>query len=126
MNQIGNVGGVVDMNNNNVVVSATNNRMLMTQLATYENETEEKIYKDATSGKMYKCTCYTDRAILARSKIVLKQTLGRGTYSKVKQAYDLMNLRSIAVKIIDCSKAPKDFQVSKRHIYSIFHKLYLF
>ena len=116
MNEIGGSSVVlVDMNNNNVG-SSSNNRMMMAQLASYENETEEKIYKDAASGKMYKCNSYTDRAILARSKIVLKQTLGRGTYSKVKEAYDLLNMRSIAVKIIDCSKAPKDFQVLKKRL----------
>lgn len=85
--------------------------MAAAQLATYENETEERMYKDATSGAIYKNYCFTDRAILARAKIVLKHTLGRGTYSKVKQAYDLAHMRAIAVKIIDCSKAPKDFQV---------------
>lgn len=91
-----------------------NHRLLLTQLASYDNETEEKIFKDAATGKIFKSYSFTDRAILARSKIVLKQTLGRGTYSKVKQAYDLINLRPLAVKIIDCSKAPKDFQVWPR------------
>lgn len=97
--------------NNNTLSLIENNRLLMAQLASYENETEEKMFKEASSGKIYKSYGFTDRAILARAKIALKQTLGRGTYSKVKQAYDLANMRSIAVKIIDCSKAPKDFQV---------------
>ena len=105
----GNVGvGGLSSSINGVMTES--NRLLLTQLASYENETEEKMFKD-TLGKVYKSYCFTDRAILARAKIILKQTLGRGTYSKVKQAYDLANLRSIAVKIIDCSKAPKDFQV---------------
>lgn len=97
-------GGVADVDENN-------NNQLMVQLGTFENETEEKLYRDCSSGKLFKTFAYTDRAVLARAKIVLKQTLGKGTYSKVKQAYDLANLREIAVKIIDCSKAPKDFQV---------------
>jgi serine/threonine protein kinase len=53
----------------------------------------------------------TDRAVLAYHKIILKETIGKGSYSKVKEAYDFKNSRQIAVKIINCSKAPKDFQV---------------
>ena len=79
------------------------------QLSKYTNETEERLYKD-TSGKCFRTQCLTDRAVLARNKIILKETLGTGSYSKVKEGFDLTQLRKVAVKIIDCSKAPKDFQ----------------
>ena len=79
------------------------------QLNTYRNETEERVFKDKC-GKFFKANLLTDRAVLARSKIILKETVGTGSYSKVKEGFDLGQLRKVAVKIIDCSKAPKDFQ----------------
>ena len=75
----------------------------------YQHEVEEKVAKDEF-GKTVKTYDFTDRAILAQNKILLKETIGRGSYSKVKEAYDLKNLRQVAVKIIDLSKAPADFQ----------------
>lgn len=80
-----------------------------TQLNKYRNETEEREFKDK-HGRTYTTNLLTDRAVLARNKIILKATVGRGSYSKVKEAFDLNKLRSIAVKIIDCYKAPSDFQ----------------
>ena len=80
-----------------------------TQLNKYKNETEERLFRDK-SGKLFRGVLLTDRAVLARSKIILKEKVGEGSYSKVKAAYDLSRLRKIAVKIIDCSKAPNDFQ----------------
>ncbi|CAF0890384.1 unnamed protein product [Brachionus calyciflorus] len=82
----------------------------LNKLNQYKFESEEKVLKDVQNGRFYKSLVLTDRAVLAQRKIALKETLGRGCYSKVKEAYDLNHLRPIAVKIIDCSKAPKDFQ----------------
>lgn len=78
------------------------------QLNKFKNEVEEKVFKDK-NGRLFKGKFYTDRAILAQYKIILKDTLGKGSYSKVKEAYEI-GLGQIAVKIIDRSKAPKDFQ----------------
>ena len=83
---------------------------ILALLNTYNNEIIEKNFKNE-NGQLCKGSFYSDRAILAHSKIILRETLGRGSFSKVKEAYDLKNARQIAVKIIDCSKAPKDFQV---------------
>jgi serine kinase len=79
------------------------------ELEKYKNEKEEKMFRDSV-GNLYSNFFYTDRAIMARNKIILKETLGKGTYSKVKQAFDFAKYRQLAVKIIDRSKAPKDFQ----------------
>ena len=55
----------------------------------------------------------TDKTILANKGFLCKRTVGSGSYSKVKEA---MRIRSssatekYAFKIIDRSKAPKDFQ----------------
>lgn len=53
---------------------------------------------------------YTDHAMMAQHRILLKETVGRGSYSKVKEAYDYKTMRQVAVKIIDLTRAPKDFQ----------------
>ncbi|RMZ93992.1 testis-specific serine threonine- kinase 3-like, partial [Brachionus plicatilis] len=82
----------------------------LNKLSQFKYESEEKVVKDVQNGRYYKSLVLTDRAVLAQHKIVLKETLGRGCYSKVKEAFDLSKLRPVAVKIIDCSKAPKDFQ----------------
>ncbi|XP_061165692.1 testis-specific serine/threonine-protein kinase 1-like [Saccostrea echinata] len=53
----------------------------------------------------------TYRAVLAKRGLLVKQTLGSGSYSKVKFAYYLTGDRDrAAVKIVDRNKAPKDFQ----------------
>lgn len=76
----------------------------------YKNEAIERTFTDRT-GQLFKGLTLTDRAVLAHHKIILKETLGKGSYSKVKEGYDFKHSRQIAVKIIDCTKAPKDFKV---------------
>ncbi|CAD5121619.1 unnamed protein product [Dimorphilus gyrociliatus] len=53
----------------------------------------------------------TYRAVLAKQGYYVKQTIGSGSYSKVKLAVDYDNKRKlVAIKIIDRQKAPKDYQ----------------
>ena len=53
----------------------------------------------------------TYRAVLAKKGFVVRDTLGAGTYSKVRWAYNLNHYTDkVAVKIIDRSKAPQDYQ----------------
>lgn len=75
----------------------------------YQNEREEHYYYDE-NGKIVKTLIKTDRALLASKRILLSDTIGKGSYSKVKQAFDLNTNKKIAIKIIDREKAPKDFQ----------------
>jgi serine kinase len=75
----------------------------------YQNEIKEKVYIDV-DGNWKKGYFYTDRAILAQNHIILKDTIGKGSYSKVKEAFDLRESKLLAVKIIDCTQAPKDFR----------------
>ncbi|XP_064600781.1 testis-specific serine/threonine-protein kinase 3-like [Liolophura sinensis] len=53
----------------------------------------------------------TYRAVLAQHGYLARQTLGSGSYSKVKFAQQIGGRRErVAVKIVDRLKAPKDFQ----------------
>ena len=55
----------------------------------------------------------TDKTILANKGYLCKQTVGSGSYSKVKVAIRIRSssaTEKYAFKIIDRSKAPKDFQ----------------
>lgn len=81
----------------------------MMHIYRYKNEVEEKHYKDS-NGQLKKIFVQTDRAVLANRKILLKDTIGKGSYSKVKGAFDIEKFQKVAVKVIDRSKAPKDFQ----------------
>lgn len=52
----------------------------------------------------------TEKAILARNGYILEKTIGNGNYSKVKLAKDVLgNSGQVAIKIVNCSSAPKDF-----------------
>ena len=52
------------------------------------------------------------RAVLANRGYLVRNSLGSGTYSKVKLAMDCnKSSERVAVKIIDRTKAPKDYQM---------------
>lgn len=56
-------------------------------------------------------TLSNDQEVLSWHSIMLSNiSLGCGAYSKVKEAYDMKTKRKLAIKIIDCLKASKDFQ----------------
>jgi serine kinase len=90
-------------------MNADNLLTAMMQIYKYRNEVEEK-EKVGLNGEIIKIRVKTDRAILAGHKILLKEKIGQGSYSKVKRAFDLDRFQEVAVKIIDRYKAPKDFQ----------------
>ena len=54
----------------------------------------------------------TYRAMLARKRFITRESLGSGSYSKVKLAIDVDGqfAERVAVKIIDRTKAPEDYQ----------------
>ena len=53
----------------------------------------------------------TYRAHLAHKGYLVKQTLGSGSYSKVKMALDFTGMaKKVAVKIVNRQKAPRDYQ----------------
>nr|XP_002738752.1 PREDICTED: testis-specific serine/threonine-protein kinase 2-like [Saccoglossus kowalevskii] len=53
--------------------------------------------------------CPKDRDILRSRGLMVGESLGYGSYSKVKFAIETKTMRKIAVKIIDRRKAPRDF-----------------
>ncbi|WAR20101.1 TSSK2-like protein [Mya arenaria] len=86
---------------------------LKNDLETMKGEVEPIDVKKSSTTKMETVTYRpTYRAVLAKKGLLVKQTLGSGSYSKVKFAYCLDNYdyQKAAVKIIDRNKAPRDFQ----------------
>ena len=88
---------------------------MMNDLENMKGEVEPVETKKSSSAKIETVTYKpTYRAVLARRGMLVKQTLGSGSYSKVKFAFCLNygdgSHRTAAVKIIDRNKAPKDFQ----------------
>ncbi|KAL4237520.1 hypothetical protein ACF0H5_002234 [Mactra antiquata] len=86
---------------------------MMNDLENMKAEVEPIEVRKSTSSKIETVTYRpTYRAVLAKKGFLVKQTLGSGSYSKVKFAFSLENndYHKAAVKIIDRSKAPRDFQ----------------
>lgn len=87
--------------------------VMMNDLETMKAEVEPIEVRKSSSTKIETVTYRpTYRAVLAKKGLLVKQTLGSGSYSKVKFAYCLENYDypKAAVKIIDRNKAPRDFQ----------------
>lgn len=85
---------------------------LMAELELMQSELEQVDVKRSLSSRNETVTYRpTYRAVLAKKGYLVKQTLGSGSYSKVKYAHCFKSDRDkVAVKIIDRTKAPKDFQ----------------
>lgn len=88
-------------------------REMMNDLENMKAEVEPIEVKKSSSNKTETVTYRpTYRAVLAKRGLLVRHTLGSGSYSKVKLALCLENYSfgKAAVKIIDRSKAPRDFQ----------------
>lgn len=86
---------------------------MMIELENTKAEVEALEVKNSSSTKKETVEYHpTHRAVIANRGLLVKQTLGTGSYSKVKFAYCLENYEfpKAAVKIIDRRKAPRDFQ----------------
>ena len=92
--------------------SSDDERAMLTEMESIKGEVEA-IESRKSSTKTETVTYRpTYRAVLAKKGLLAKQTLGSGSYSKVKFAFCMNNYKvsKVAVKIIDRAKAPKDFQ----------------
>ncbi|CAF2126032.1 unnamed protein product [Rotaria magnacalcarata] len=87
--------------------SITNNNL--TKLYKYSQETEVKSYLDP-NGTIHQYRQSTERALLAQRKIFLRKKLGEGSFSSVREGFDIFHQHKVAIKIVDTQRASKDFQ----------------
>ncbi|CAF4015310.1 unnamed protein product [Rotaria sordida] len=87
--------------------SITNNNL--TKLYKYSQETEIKSYVDQ-NGTIRQYRQSTERALLAQRKIFLRKKLGEGSFSSVREGFDMFHQHKVAIKIVDTQRASKDFQ----------------
>ena len=88
-------------------------REMMSDLEKMQGEVEPIEVRKSSTNKTETVTYRpTYRAVLAKKGLLVRQTLGSGSYSKVKLVLCLKNytFSKAAVKIIDRNKAPRDFQ----------------
>lgn len=90
-----------------------NEDLINKELRRLSSETEY-IPRSRKDGKLVMTVSPTTRAELAKRGYIVRQSLGSGTYSKVKVARNVSNAHLdcnyVAVKIIDRLKAPHDYQ----------------
>ncbi|CAF3770964.1 unnamed protein product, partial [Rotaria sp. Silwood1] len=75
--------------------SITNNNL--TKLYKYSQETEIKSYIDQ-NGIICQCQQLTERALLAQRKIFLRKKLGEGSFSCVREGFDIFHQYKVAIK----------------------------
>jgi hypothetical protein len=76
--------------------SITNNNL--TKLYKYSQETEMKSYVDQ-NGTIRQYRQSTERALLAQRKIFLRKKLGEGSFSSVREGFDLFHQHKVAIKV---------------------------
>lgn len=95
--------------------SPARKKSLQAELELMKGEVEQVEHRRSSSSSSSKTETIsyrpTYRAVLAKKGFLVRQTLGSGSYSKVKFARCSDHDReTVAVKIVDRGKAPKDFQ----------------
>lgn len=69
-----------------------------TKLYKYSQETEVKSYVDQ-SGAIRQYRQSTERALLAQRKIFLRKKLGEGSFSSVREGFDIFHQHKVAIKV---------------------------
>jgi hypothetical protein len=70
----------------------------LTKLYKYSQETEMKSYVDQ-NGSIRQYRQSTERALLAQRKIFLRKKLGEGSFSSVREGFDLFHQHKVAIKV---------------------------
>ena len=78
--------------------SITNNNNSLMKLYKYSEETEMKSYIDQ-NGVICQYRQSTERALLARRKIFLRKKLGEGSFSSVREGFDIFHQYKVAIKV---------------------------
>jgi hypothetical protein len=76
--------------------SSLNNNL--TKLYKYSQETEMKSYVDQ-NGRICQYRQSTERALLAQRKIFLRKKLGEGSFSSVREGFDIFHQHKVAIKV---------------------------
>ncbi|CAF1418103.1 unnamed protein product [Adineta ricciae] len=96
--------------NSHSTLSITNNyNNNLAKLYKYSQETEMKSYVDQ-NGTIRQYRQSTERALLAQRKIFLRKKLGEGSFSSVREGFDIFHQHKVAIKVVDTQRASKDFQ----------------
>lgn len=103
--------------------SSTANDTNVTRLIKYSQETEMKSYVDQ-SGNIRQYRQSTERALLAQRKIFLRKKLGEGSFSSVREGFDMFHQHKVAIKVTSRVAAlrhrPTDWaSLGRRHSTSI-------
>lgn len=72
----------------------------LSKLCKYSQETEMKSYVDQRGTLRQYCQS-TERALLAQRKIFLRKKLGEGSFSSVREGFDMFHQYKIAIKVSD-------------------------
>lgn len=83
---------------NNSISSSTLLNSNLSKLYKYSQETEMKTYVDQT-GTICQYRQSTERALLAQRKIVLRKKLGEGSFSSVREGFDMFHQHKVAIKV---------------------------
>lgn len=70
----------------------------LSKLYKYSQETEMKSYVDQT-GTIRQYHQSTERALLAQRKIFLRKKLGEGSFSSVREGFDMFHQHKVAIKV---------------------------
>jgi hypothetical protein len=70
----------------------------LTKLYKYSQETEMKSYVDQ-NGSIRQYRQSTERALLAQRKFFLRKKLGEGSFSSVREGFDLFHQHKVAIKV---------------------------
>jgi hypothetical protein len=71
----------------------------LTKLYKYSQETEMKSYVDQ-NGTIRQYRQSTERALLAQRKIFLRKKLGEGSFSSVREGFDIFHQHKVAIKVV--------------------------
>ena len=81
---------------------------IKSKLDELKGEIIERVCLDQDGKKIVK-KFYRDSTIMAEYDILLKETIGRGKFSKIVKSYKV-GFGDVAVKIIDVDKAPNNYK----------------
>ena len=91
----------------------------LSKLCKYSQETEMRSYVDQR-GTLRQYRQSTERALLAQRKIFLRKKLGEGSFSSVREGFDMFHQYKIAIKVSDVVlvRSPSTHRLDRRYTTS--------